>query len=264
MKLGVTCIVKNEAPYIEEWLWFHHIQGVEKFFVYLNDCTDNTRDILERLSSYLNITIHDWSGEKQQLPAYNHSIKKHKREVDWMAFIDIDEFLHSPENDLNLSAMVSFFSVEHPTAGVIMARWVLFGSNGHEKCEPGLVIERFTRRADGADKHCKSIVRMQAVVSTGWESHTFKLKDEFKVIDEYEQVYEGPYAVTEPKTPYLFRINHYHTKSAEEYKAKCAKGRSDIGTGRVFEVEFAPHDRNEVEDTHLRDTYGERIKELMK
>ena len=44
--LGGT--VKNEAKYIQEWLVYYHLLGVDRFIINLDNCTDDThRKILE-------------------------------------------------------------------------------------------------------------------------------------------------------------------------------------------------------------------------
>ena len=44
--LSVVAIAKNEAPYIKEWIEYHKLVGVERFYFYDNGSTDNTREVL--------------------------------------------------------------------------------------------------------------------------------------------------------------------------------------------------------------------------
>ena len=259
MRLGITAIVKNEARYIAEWLCFYKLQGVDKFFIYDNGSTDNLKEVLQKYWDF-NITYEPWPGECLQLAAYNHSIKNNIGKVDWMAFLDIDEFLFSPTGETVNETLWPFDS--NDGTGIVAVQWWLFGSNGRRTYDPGLVIDRFTAKAPEPDKHCKSIVRMNSVIKTGWESHSFVAYGE--VVDENFNVLEGPYAIGENRTADTLRINHYHVKSAEEYKEKCAKGRADIAKRRVFETDFPAHDRNEVEDFYLVDTYASKIKEMLR
>ncbi|WP_322787480.1 glycosyltransferase family 2 protein [Aliiroseovarius crassostreae] len=41
--------MKNEAPYILEWVAYHRAMGIDKFLIYTNDCSDGTSEILDRL-----------------------------------------------------------------------------------------------------------------------------------------------------------------------------------------------------------------------
>ena len=60
--LAMFCIVRNEDPYIEEWLEFHLMMGVTHFFIYDNGSTDRTRDILSRYQTEGVATIVPWDN----------------------------------------------------------------------------------------------------------------------------------------------------------------------------------------------------------
>ena len=45
--LAVCAIAKNEGPYFKEWLEWHRKQGVEKFYIYDNESTDCTKEVLQ-------------------------------------------------------------------------------------------------------------------------------------------------------------------------------------------------------------------------
>jgi len=45
--LSVVALVKNEAEYIGEWLEYHLLQGVEKFYIYDNESTDKLQAVLK-------------------------------------------------------------------------------------------------------------------------------------------------------------------------------------------------------------------------
>ena len=46
---AVTC-VKNEGPFLLEWIAFHRVLGVTDFLFYSNDCTDATDRLLDALA----------------------------------------------------------------------------------------------------------------------------------------------------------------------------------------------------------------------
>ena len=45
--LAVVAIMKNEGPYLKEWIEFHKLVGVQKFYLYDNESNDDSRKILE-------------------------------------------------------------------------------------------------------------------------------------------------------------------------------------------------------------------------
>lgn len=44
--LAICAISKDEGPYLKEWVEWHLKQGVEKFYIYDNESTDCTKEIL--------------------------------------------------------------------------------------------------------------------------------------------------------------------------------------------------------------------------
>lgn len=46
---AVTC-VKNEGPFLLEWIAFHQCIGVTDFLFYSNDCDDGTDTLLDALA----------------------------------------------------------------------------------------------------------------------------------------------------------------------------------------------------------------------
>ena len=40
--LSLTACIKNEEHYIQEWLSFYRAMGVERFYIFNNNSTDNT------------------------------------------------------------------------------------------------------------------------------------------------------------------------------------------------------------------------------
>lgn len=246
MKLGITAIVKNEALYLKEWILHHFMQGVTEFFLYDNDSTDGLEQVL---ASYpineIKVTVIPWSGKCMHLAAYDDSLKKHRRLVDWMVFLDVDEFLYSTKHEKVIKHLEIITASDGYNLGVVRVPWLLFGSGGQVEYAPEPVIARFTKRAATTNIHSKSIVKMQKVVCAGADTHTFRTKGR---------------TLTNP--PDIF-INHYHVKSYDEYLIRCARGRGDIDFFRNPDIDFPAHDINEVEDTYLKDKYADRLKELL-
>lgn len=265
--LSICAVVKNEFPYILEFLAFHKLQGVEHFYLYDNGSTDGTFQILEELAIKKWITLRDWRAVNPiQLRAYNDCLNMYTAESEWIAFIDVDEFLYSrtfPTLKEFIKSMV-FFSGYN--IGAIAAHWFLFGSNYYEEKTNGLVIERFTQREPNMNLHVKSIVNTDAAISTGKDPHTFYFKDNFVAINDGGVALPKDYPLTSNSCANNLRINHYHTKSKAEYLIRKKLGDPQtmvIDTPERLEERFLAHDRNEVEDTYLRDKYREKVKELI-
>lgn len=261
MKLGICIIVKDEGRYLAEWMAFHFLQGFTRFYIYDNESKDNTREVIFDTTKKLGCftMVHDWPGVARQPAACRHFIKVHKKEVDWVAFIDIDEFLFSPTGE-SVMNVIEGFSFKRGVSAVA-AKWVLYGTSHEQFYRPKPVLERFTMREDKVDKHCKSICRTEHLITTSNNVHTFKVSGD--VVNESGKVLPQHYALTDFGSADYLRINHYHTKSREEYKGKCSRFRADIPVNKDFDTNLPVHDKNEVVDTYLRDTYLPKIQELL-
>ena len=96
--LAVVAILKNEGHYLKEWLDYHLLAGVEHFYLYDNDSTDNQAEVV---APYVAAGLVDYipaPGKAMQMPVYNDAVKKFKFFCRYMAFIDGDEFIY-PKTD---------------------------------------------------------------------------------------------------------------------------------------------------------------------
>ena len=92
--LAIVAIFKDEGKYLKEWLDYHLLAGVEHFYLYNNDSTDDYKEVLAPYVEKNLVTLTEWPGNSMMYPAYDDTIKKHRFECRYMAFIDIDEFIY--------------------------------------------------------------------------------------------------------------------------------------------------------------------------
>jgi hypothetical protein len=250
MKLAITSIQRNRGPWIVEWLAFHMMVGFNQFYIYCHKCDDGQVETLLKLSQHYPIKVYGMeSDDKPQLAAYQHAWAHHKQEVDWMAFIDGDEFLFSPSHANIGDALAEFAG--HPLSA-LGVYWVCYGSSGHMTDPGGLIVEKFTRHSDYSflpNRHIKSIVRgRQDIEIVG--SHLFATPN--GTYDEQLRLLESPLLQDPAQAPShaRLRINHYVTQSYDFFKkTKQNMGAADISPSAVRPDEwFHNHDRNECDD----------------
>lgn len=234
--IGVAAIVKNEGPYIDEWLAFHRLQGVSKFHIYDNGSTDDT---LKNLQKHEDVYIIPWHVYPGQMSAYQDALQTFT-DVKWIAFIDADEFLYSPTGK-SLPEVLE----KYDYASAVAVHWLLFGSSGHKKKSAEKVSVRFTKRANEVNPHVKSIVQTGRYAKVGPTVHAFNVDG--GAVDELHRQLPYDYSVIPKGTADILAINHYHTKSKEEYEQKLKRRRADNGRLRRADS-FEAHDVNEVED----------------
>ena len=255
-KFGVCVIIKNEASYIKEWLDYYLVLGASVFYIFDNDSDDN---VLEILKPYINrgeVKYKKIHGKSRQLDAYTLCCKKYKKDCEYIAFYDIDEFVYLSPRKRIIDVINENFS-KHDDMGALGLNWMIFGSGHLEKKTDAPVIERFKYRSETdfeKNHHIKSIVNPRKVtvfrnphfafMQKGW--HTYSVLGE-RVDDAFvTQINEE------------IRINHYFCKSKEEYAIKKAKGLADQLGERAIN-DFNDHDKNDVFDDSMN-PYVEMIK----
>lgn len=142
----IVTSMKNEAPFILEWIAYHLGIGATHFLVYTNDCTDNTNAMLDRLQEQGHVTRLDnpWdpaSGKKPQHEALKDAVKQDcYKAADWVLTIDVDEFVNIHVGNGTFADL--FRATNDPN--VISFTWKFFGNKGLEKYEDRPVTEQFT------------------------------------------------------------------------------------------------------------------------
>lgn len=214
---------KNAASYLAEWLAFHRVLGVEHFYLYDNDSTDDSHACLAPYLASGRATLIRFPGQAIQRAVYQHCLDTHGTGSRWMMFCDDDEFLF-PVRDVSLpDALVPY----ERYAGVGVA-WMMYGSSGHLTRPPGLVFEAFTRRAAAPDRHVKCIVDPARTVGPVVIAHQFRCRGGL-MVDEKCHPLRGPFALQ--PTADTLRINHYVTKSRAELIER--RSRIQANTGRL-------------------------------
>lgn len=262
MRLGITTIQRDRAPWIKEWVAFHYLVGFRKFYIFLHKCSDDTEKILTDLKKKFDIKIFivDSGLERPQLSSYQDSYVKFGDEVDWMAFIDADEFLF-PASDTSIETALREFSGRKISA--LGVYWSCFGSSGHIQEPKGLIIENYkfkAREGYANNRHIKSIVHggQGDSVKPG-DPHIFRTP--LGTYDENLRPVNSGWTDYEP-TYEKFRINHYVTQSRSFFlNFKCKVDPPD-GAPIRDESYWEEHDRNEVLDNSM-DKFAEPLKNIL-
>ncbi|MEM7489310.1 MAG: glycosyltransferase family 2 protein, partial [Pseudomonadota bacterium] len=144
----VTCM-KNEGPFVLEWLAHHRAIGVDDVLIYTNDCTDGTDALLDLLQDQ-GVVQHRANpfreiGEpRPQHAALTACVEEPViADADWTICMDVDEFV-----DIHVGAghLRDLFAAVGD-ANMISLTWRLFGNAGHTTFEEALTPARFTRCA---------------------------------------------------------------------------------------------------------------------
>lgn len=249
-QLSIVSIAKYEAPYIGEWVKYHLSQGVDRIYLYDNESPDGMHEILEPYIQNGKVVYTLMPGKARQLDAYNDAIRRFRNRTKYMAFIDCDEFLVAEVEDKTLTEVVDAILKTSWRRAGLAVNWRMYGSSGYTEKPKGLVTENYLYRGDGNSKG----------------SDCIKTIANPRLIKEYRHVhfptyYRGVYSVNECGqrvdgwsnpcyNTQRIRINHYFTKSKQEWIERRSRGKADtmdLEDKRTMQ-EFYQHDHNDIYD----------------
>lgn len=231
--------VRNEAPFLLEWLAWHRHVGFDQFLIYSNDCTDGTDRMLARLDALGLISWQPNDGAhdgKPQTVALNRAVAHPLyRGAEWALHIDADEFVMVRCGQGRLDDLLAAV----PEANMISLSWRNFGASGVKTYSPGLLTQTFT--------WCSPRYLLQPWQLTGIKTlhrplghwgrigphRPFRLQTDKRNINWVGgsgQPYPERFLVrgwrVEPGHfgDALAQINHYPLKSQESFLVKCDRG----------------------------------------
>ncbi len=263
--LGISAIVRNEAPYLLEWIAHHRLLGAQRFFLIDDRSDDGTSELLTSLERCGVVTLLPFlaePGEKPQIRAYRELLRAFRNEVEWMAFIDIDEYIWPTGREPRISNFLNSLPAQ---VGAIALNWATFGSSSQLRYENLPTPERFTWHAqlgNPVNHNIKTVSRTactldftcphNATIDPAW-SHVHT--------DLTPKVPLGPngrpdslmHCLSESVSWSGFRLNHYVIRSWEEYlgkKSRRGRAFTDYPLDHEF---FTIHDFAEVQTTPPRE-----------
>lgn len=239
---GIITCMKNEGPFILEWIAYHQAIGVDDFLVYTNDCADGTDHLLDLLQARGIVQHRDnpfrGTGMKPQHAALQAAdTEPMVRALDWVICTDVDEFINIHVGDGRLADLFAATG----DANLISMTWRLFGNADIADFRDGFITETFAHcaprltrkphqawgfktafRALGIFKklgvHRPKGLRPQLVSRIRWvngSGQPMPLKD-----------YRNAWRSTTATCGYdLVTLNHYALRSAESFLVKRDRGR---------------------------------------
>ena len=232
-QLAICSIFKNEGRYIQEWIEYHKLIGVDHFYLYDNDSTDDITVLQQYINSGI-LTLNHISGTSMQMTAYNHFLQTYKDEVDWCAIIDLDEFIVPMEKATlpeQMNAIIGRASKKfsildgfniNMIAGIQLS-WVYYGTSFHIDPPEGLVLENYLNRIaiEDNDNWCKCIYYLDNIKQI--TNPHFTLLPAGKIfIDENGDYVPVCARHLTTKAKYC-RVNHYTTRSYSEHLYKLTE-----------------------------------------
>lgn len=274
--LAVTTM-RNEGPFVLEWVAHHLALGVSRFLVFTNDCDDGTDVLLDALAG-LGVVDHvrqdgvkgsvQWQALKA---AKDHSSYA---DADWVSVMDCDELISLRSDLAGIPEMIA--ATEDPDA--ILMPWRFFGHSGHLRYEDAPVTERFRMAAPldlmfpAAARFFKTLYRPNGPFS---RPGVHRPKTRSKFLETIRWVGPSGHALPEdfarddekiltpilPQKDDIVRLNHYSLRSLEDFMVKRARGLPNRKSKPLDATYWAERNFNVVEDARIeRHSAGTRAK----
>ena len=246
-QVGICALFRDEAPYLKEWIEYHRLIGVDHFFLFNNHSGDDWRRVLKRYVEKGIVTLFDLSMpppfERWQIKAYHHALECSRGKFEWLAAIDVDEFI-CPTRDQSLVEVLAALD-SHP--GVFM-HWKMFGTSGIEKIgKDELQIEKLQRSSKPEfDDNClgKCIANVSKV-------NRFKIHD-IVSFDGAPAVLANGSEKISGRDFSVLQLNHYFTRDRNFFHKRKQARRSIFEKRQIGKVrtaaEWDEFDRKLCED----------------
>ncbi len=238
----VVSAMKNEGPFLIDWIAHNRAIGVDDFLIYTNDCSDGTDALLDALARSGVVThrknpFRETGGVPQHAAFRAAEKEKIFQDAGWLLTLDVDEYMNIRAGRGCLSDL--FAAV--PDANVISMPWRLFGSGDLDHFIDQPVVEQFQHCATEYSPRphqawgMKTIYRNAGIfrklgvhrpkgLEPGTAQHIRWVDGSGR--DFPSDMWKSAWRMTTKTWGYdLCSINHYAVRSAESFLIKRDRGR---------------------------------------
>lgn len=230
-----ACIVtsaRNEGLYLLEWISYHRLIGFDHIFIYSNDNSDGSDELLGALA---NLGVITWlrndagEGVSVQTRSFAHalSILPDVLEYEWTAILDLDEFFIPNSRFGNITAFLDWHDARPVDA--IAINWKMIEPGLETRWRDELLMRRFRLARRSVDAHIKTIFRTSLFVHslphfpTGPWGEEFVFRNASGEIHQYDRAVGAARSLNHSEDKAI--IGHYFFKSNEEMIWKGSRNR---------------------------------------
>ena len=216
-------MLRRLESFVDEWIAYHRLLGVDHFYLYDNDPEFSLARILERHAGYA--TIIPFPHAYAQRRAYAHFLRNFGRETRWVAYIDCDEFINLKRHDSIgefLRCLEAFDS--------IAINSIRFGHNGHEEALRQLSLTAFTT-SGGFHPLAKSITKTAKIrMINGAHAQyltygSVAANANRTVIPSASNTQREIFGPDGTKVTDIVQINHYYLRTMSDWTQRYYRGK---------------------------------------
>jgi len=268
MGVALLSSMRNEGPYIVEWVAHHRAIGFANLVVGWNDCADGTDRILARLEALgvvRQFATRPVPGRSFQHAALAEAARSPEAAAaDWLCACDADEFLNVHVGDRSVGALVAASGVSDRgrPADVIAVPWRVFGNGGVGGIADRPVTRQFLRaetpagRRWGGEPLVKSLWRNLGPVLRPAAHHPVAGRalgrPLVRVAPGGAEIPPGCRPQRAPSTDFrVAQVNHYALRSLDVFLVKKDRGPGHTAPDRYTAAFWRRHDATGMEETTI-------------
>jgi hypothetical protein len=250
---------------IKEWAAHHLLIGFDKIIIFDHKSITPLKNVFLGFDNRVTVVDAKKYEKNVKLTLMNVAAKIAKRiNVDWFIYLDADEFLILSNQFIGVKHFLNHYNNAH-SLGI---NWLFFGSNNHVSDPKGLILENYTKSESVLDKHVKSFVRPNEVISA-ITPHFYSIQNKSRMFGINkrlnDQVEEFSFNTTNMN--YLIvpaYIAHYAYQSEETYlRRKVNLPTDDTGIFRNNDIQNIHNCWNGHENLFPKNKYSENIKKFL-
>ena len=250
--ISILTSIRDENEYLEEWLNYHiEEMNIDHFYLYDNESAVSIENYLNSINyKYLDkITIIPWrTSAHTQQDTCNHWLKTYSQETKWFICMDIDEFVKIKDNQKQ--TLKEFLDINSEYVS-IKCKWKHYTANGHVNKTNEPVLNRFSVETTWSDWKQGGKYFAQSKYVNNFISYVPQTNLNNKHLDFNSEINSN-----------FFQLNHYYTKSYEEYLQKIKRGSVNPNYMRRYQEFFEINPDMEYLNTgeQTRQTYGSPVR----
>ena len=241
--------MRDEAPFLLEWIAYHQMIGFEQFVVYSNHCTDGTDLLLDEIARHLPLCHrrHDpGAGSAQHHGAGLFMQSGFLAEGDWVMWLDPDEFLNVKRGLGNLPDLLGLIG---PYQGMPVP-WRVFG-DANRRFHPGRQISSAFTWAERLHRPGKRMLKTLCRVGPGldrlrihapsmtpefWTTSRTFLSSDGRPVDLADPAIlrwskGGALLIDAAEVSWdIAQVNHYHVRTEAGFALKHKRGCGSVGS----------------------------------
>ncbi len=223
--VSIVAITQNEAPYLKEWIDYHLKVGVNHFWIYTNNCEDNTNEVLKPYVDSGTLEVIDWPSQLQdneyhdftfviQPGSYNDCMNRSRGISKFVAVIDTDEYIVAPSKE----PLGYILESKYSNVSGLFLNWQCYGtSNEYADLIDGhkyITHKLLNKMRWNQEWNCngKLIVQPEHVTSFWYPHDCYFTENHWSVNTNY---LPHPRGGNNPVLIDTLRLNHYWARDLE-------------------------------------------------